>query len=413
MKKSIFTFCILLALAGAVLLIPSCKQSGVSNAPNKALIITGQNNHTWEGSTPVLKTILENSGLFSVDIAQSPAAKADMTGYKPVFSKYNLIVLDYNGDAWPAETQKAFEEYVSGGGGVVVYHAADNAFRDWKEYNKITGLGGWGNRDETDGPFIHWKDEAFVRDATTPGVGGYHGQQTAFQVTARDTVHPIMKGLPPVWMHAQDELYSQLRGPAENLTILATSWSDSAKGGSNRNEPVLMTVNYGKGRIFHTVLGHAMGDSAYPAMECVGFIFTLQRGAEWAATGQVTLPVPDDFPHFNIESKWPLFRPLTFDEILANLTNYKTGDTRYNLQDLTNYIRKNYDGGEKYAKIEAALLKFLQGQGSVDAKNYIIRELSIFGTDKALPVLEKLKKKEETKEMARLAIERISTQYTN
>jgi type 1 glutamine amidotransferase len=413
MKKSIFTLCILLALAGAILLIPSCKQSGVSNAPNKALIITGQNNHNCEGSTPVLKSILENSGLFSVEIAQSPATKADMTGFKPVFSNFNLIVLDYNGDAWPVETQKAFEEYVSGGGGVVVYHAADNAFRDWKEYNKITGVGGWGDRDETDGPFIHWKDGSVVRDSTTPGIGGYHGQQTAFQVTARDTVHPIMKGLPPVWMHAQDELYSQLRGPAENLTVLATSWSDSAKGGSNRNEPVLMTISYGKGRIFHTVLGHAMGDSAYPAMECVGFIFTLQRGAEWAATGQVTLPVPDDFPHFNIESKWPLFRLLTFDEILTNMTNYKTGDTRYNLQDLTNYIRKNYDGGEKYAKIEASLLKFLQGQGSVDAKNFIIRELSIFGTDKALPVLRKLGKKEETKEMARLAIERITTQYTN
>jgi len=413
MTKKYIKPLILLTLTGVILLVTSCKQAPVSQAPYQALIITGQNNHTWQGSSPILKKILENSDLFSVDIIQSPEAKADMSGFKPVFSNYDVVVLDYNGDAWPAETKKAFEEYVSQGGGVVSYHAADNSFREWKEYNKMTGLGGWGNRNETDGPFIHWKDGAFIRDSTTPGIGGYHGAQQAYQVTARDTVHPIMKGLPRIWRHAKDELYSQLRGPAENLTILATAWSDSTKGGSNRNEPVLMTVTYGKGRIFHTVLGHAMGDSAYPSMECVGFIFTLQRGAEWAATGQVTLPVPDDFPQFNTESKWPQFRPLTLDEILANLKDYHPGDTRTNLQDLTNYIRKNYDGGEKYAHVESELLKFLEGTGSIDAKNYICHELSIFGTDKALPALKKLQKKEETKEMARMAIERITTQYTN
>ena len=413
MKKTISRFFIPMILAGTALLIGSCKTAPESAAPYQALLITGQNNHYWQGSSPVLKQILENSGLFSVDVVQTPEAGADMSAFQPAFNQYDVVVLDYNGDAWPAATQTAFEEYVSGGGGVVSYHAADNSFREWKEYNRMTGLGGWGNRNETDGPFIHWKDGAFIRDSTTPGIGGYHGQQTAFRVTARDTVHPIMKGLPQNWLHAQDELYSQLRGPAENLTILATAFSDSAKGGSNRHEPVLMTVSYGKGRIFHTVLGHCMGDSPYPAMECVGFIHTLQRGAEWAATGQVTLPVPEDFPQFNTESKWPLFRPMTLDEILADLKDYVPGDSRMPLQDLHNYIRINYDGGEKYAAIETRLIQFLQGTGSVDVKNYLCNELSVFGTEKALPVLKQLQKKEETKEMARLAVERITGQYTN
>ena len=100
-----------------------------------------------------------------------------------------------------------------------------------------------------------------------------------------------MKGLPPLWMHTKDELYDSLRGPAEDMHILATAYSAPEYDGTGRHEPMLMTLDYGNGRVFHTVLGHA----DY-SMNCVGFVTTLQRGTEWAATGKVTIPVPDDFP---------------------------------------------------------------------------------------------------------------------
>ena len=92
-------------------------------------------------------------------------------------------------------------------------------------------------------------------------------------------------------MHAEDELYDRLRGPAENLTVLATAYSDPSTRGTGKHEPILMTVQYGRGRVFHTTLGHHT-----LAMQCAGFITTLQRGAEWAATGKVTQAVPEDFP---------------------------------------------------------------------------------------------------------------------
>jgi len=88
----------------------------------------------------------------------------------------------------------------------------------------------------------------------------------------RDLKHPISKGLPGKWMHAVDELYDRLRGPAENLELLATAFSAPDKRGTGENEPILFTIQYGKGRIFHTTLGHDV-----PAMQCVGFIVTLQR----------------------------------------------------------------------------------------------------------------------------------------
>ena len=92
--------------------------------PIKTLLITGQNNHNWEVSHVVLKQILEESGRFAVDYAISPEKGADMSGFVLDFTPYQLVVLDYNGDAWPEETNRRFEEFVQNGGGVVVYHAA-------------------------------------------------------------------------------------------------------------------------------------------------------------------------------------------------------------------------------------------------------------------------------------------------
>jgi hypothetical protein len=258
--------------------------------PIPVLIVDGQNNHKWQETTPVLKKLLEETGMFQVDVATSPAKGGDMASFKPEFAKYKLVVSNYNGDSWSAETKAAFEKFVQEGGGFVSYHAADNAFPEWANFNSMIGIGGWGNRDEHAGPFWYFRDGKMVSDET-PGKAGNHGARKPFQVTDRDLKHPITKGLPPVWMHEADELYSKLRGPGEKIHLLGTAFSDPDNKGTGHDEAMLMTLNYGKGRIFHTTLGH---DTV--AMGCVGFIVTYQRGAEWAATGKVTQKVPADFP---------------------------------------------------------------------------------------------------------------------
>jgi len=262
----------------------------------KTLIVTGQNNHIWTTSNVAIKQILENSGLFTVDVAISPSKDQDMSGFKPNFSAYQLVILDYNGDRWPQETDNAFIEYVKKGGGVVLYHAADNAFREWVEFNKILGFGGWEGRTEKDGPYIYLKDGKLVYD-NSPGQGGSHGSQHEYVLNCGNTKHPITKGLPAKWRHAKDELYDRMRGPGIVKDVLFWSYSDPGTGGSGRDELSMFTVNYGKARIFHTTLGHA-GNSLEDntAMQCTGFQVTLLRGAEWAATGKVTQAVPDDFP---------------------------------------------------------------------------------------------------------------------
>ena len=262
----------------------------------RALIVSGQNNHNWQVSHRVLRLILDQSGLFDVDIALTPEAGGDMSGFKPDFARYDVVVLDYNGDRWPAETDEAFLRYVGKGGGVVIYHAADNAFADWPEFNRIIALGGWEGRNEKSGPYYYLINDIPVLD-NGAGAGGSHGMQREYPMHCRKADHPITKGLPDNWMHARDEMYDRMRGPANVRDLLYSGRADEKTGGSGREEPLVFTVDYGKARIFHIMLGHCgptIEDN--PAMQCAGFQTLLLRGAEWAATGKVKQSVPSDFP---------------------------------------------------------------------------------------------------------------------
>jgi type 1 glutamine amidotransferase len=193
-------------------------------------------------------------------------------------------------DRWPASIKTSFEDYMKKGGGLVSVHAADNAFAGWAAFNEMIGVGGWRNRTEQAGPNWYVRDGKVVSDAT-PGKAGSHGRRVPFTITVRDASHPIVRGLPPVWMHQGDELYAALRGPGKNMSVLATAYSDPSNAGTGRDEPQLMALRYGQGRVFHTTLGHDI-----TGISSVDFVVTLQRGTEWAATGSVTQKVPANFP---------------------------------------------------------------------------------------------------------------------
>jgi type 1 glutamine amidotransferase len=301
-------------------ILPIILLSTAAQAQLKALIIDGQNNHAvWPKSTIMMKQYLEETGLFEVDIQRTKytwkaerekiylsfagvgktedlkESKMD-SDFAPQFKNYDVVISNFGWNAadWPEETQKALEKYLKNGGGFVSIHAADNSFPNWEEYNKMIGLGGWGGRTEKDGPYVYYtNDNKLVRD-DSEGNGGAHGPQHQIPITVRVKDHPITKDMPTHWMTTKDECYAKLRGPAENMTVLATGKDMSGKAPTDRHEPMLMVIDYGKGRVFHSTLGH----DAY-SIEGVGFIISFLRGVEWAATGKVTIPIPQDFPTEN------------------------------------------------------------------------------------------------------------------
>jgi len=253
---------------------------------------SGGRYHDWQHVTPALKKMLDETGLFTVTVVTAPATTGELTGFDPHFANYRAVVMNYDApqERWPAALKSSFETYMTGGGGLVAVHAADNAFAGWSAFNEMVGVGGWRDRREDAGPFWFYRDGKLTSDSS-PGSAGSHGRRTPFLVTVRDATHPIMRGLPPMWMHQGDELYARLRGPGKNMTVLATAFSDPANRGSGRDEPQLLALQYGKGRVFHTTMGHDI-----VALSSVDFVVTLQRGTEWAATGAVTQKLPAGFP---------------------------------------------------------------------------------------------------------------------
>jgi uncharacterized protein len=309
-------------LLATLLLAAACTQAPLSAADGekiRVLLIDGQNNHNWQQTTPVLQKQLEASGRFAVEIATSPpaakipprpkdqtpaekkayddkaneirkAARAEMEKFRPEVAKYQVLVSNYNGDPWSTELNNDFERLLKDGKlGFVVVHAANNAFGGWKEYNQMIGMG-WRGNGGGDRLYLD-ADGKEVRVPSGKGDSSGHRYTGPFTVTVRDAEHPVTKGMPREWLHVRDELYDNMRGPIENVKVLATAYSDKAKGGTGTHEPMIWTVTYGKGRVFHTPMGHDAN-----AMRCHGFATTLVRGTEWAATGKVTIPLPAAFP---------------------------------------------------------------------------------------------------------------------
>lgn len=258
----------------------------------KLLIVDGQNNHNWKATTPILKDFLAATGRFDIEVATTPPNKseaADWNAFNPDFTKFNVVLSNYNGQMWPEGVRKNFEQYVANGGGVVIVHAANNAFPEWSEFNRMIGLG-W--RGANYGDRVTFStDGKVVRAPKNEGPGAGHGSQHDFSIVTRDREHPVMKGVPAEWMHVKDELYHGQRGPALDMHILSTAYSDKKTGGTDAHEPMVWWIPYSKGKVFTTVMGHAE-----LSMKCIGFQSIVARGAEWVATDKVTLPIPEKFP---------------------------------------------------------------------------------------------------------------------
>jgi len=259
------------------------------------LLIDGQGTHNWRETTPVLKRTLEETGLFDVTVKTAPAEWENTEDFQLDLTGVDVVLLNYCGKKWSVETCNTLLDFIANGGGLVLYHSANTAFPDWPEFQLLLGVTGWGGRTSKFGPYRFWNEERHgVKQADVTGPTGTMGKMEEYVIEVNAPQHPIMKGISPQMKHGPDELYGNLRGKYENapvVMVLASALSLTEHGGTGRMEPVLATVRYGSGRVFQILYGHSSGN-----IRSVAFLLPFLRGTQWAATGKVTIPVPEDVP---------------------------------------------------------------------------------------------------------------------
>jgi type 1 glutamine amidotransferase len=274
----------------------------------KVLIVDGFSNHDWQHTTALIQAILAPTALFEVAVSTSPATAAapGWDTWRPRFKAYDVVIQNCNdikgGPSWPREVQIAFEDFVRDGGGVYIFHSAQNAFADWPAYNQIIGLG-W--RKKTYGTAIAIADDGkLVR--YPPGEGQDTSHAPNGDVIVRQLgAHPIHAGLPPAWKTPHLEVYYAARGPAENVEVL--SYARDPRFG--QNWPVEWTVTYGRGRTYIATFGHVWkGDDEPESLRCAGVQTMIVRAVQWLAGRPVTFPVPTDFPTAETKSLRPEFK---------------------------------------------------------------------------------------------------------
>ncbi len=341
--------------------LPVMRPAGAADdgTPLRVLILSGLNNHDWRSTTPVIQKMFRDSGRFgTVDVTDAPAALDAGR-----FAAYDVVVSNWTPypdtrRTWPPETEAAFLDFVRGGGGFVVIHAAACTFQVWPEFQQLIAL--------------TWKENYTAHSA-------YH----TFQVSVAAPAHPIASGLGEFL--TTDELYHNMVSLTDHpRQVVFTAFSAQEQAGTGKQEPVLVCTEVGRGRGVNLVLGHdaaAMG---------AGFRALLLRSAEWAATGMVTLPPPAIWPATAAALE---AANVDLDATLEAVARYVEGGERKPLHGLQQLVR--YAGSEQSAAASALRGKLAERLAALlaspdatpAAKAFVCGQLAVVATEKQAPVL--------------------------
>lgn len=331
-------------------------------APLRVLILSGQNNHAWQETTPKLESILKATGIFEVAITDHPE---NCDGKK--LREYDVLLSNWNSfgqggvKEWPEAARAGFLDFVRNGKGLVVVHAGGSSFPEWGEYQDLVG-GGWGQKTG-------------------------HGPPHRFTVDIVASDNPITRGMPP--FKTTDELWHRM-SVRPNKTVLATAFSAADRGGSGKVEPVAFVTEFGKGRSFNLVLGHDVAAMSSPGLQAL-----LVRGTEWAATGNVTLPTPS---HEAAED---------YDGLLARVGSAQPETSRALLLDIEKEVAAAAEKQELRTALARKLAERLSANEPPHAVQFYCRQLSLVGSEDQVPALALLLGDTNFSYYARLALERI------
>jgi type 1 glutamine amidotransferase/HEAT repeat protein len=308
-----------------------------ASKPIRVLLLSGQNNHRWQETTPALVDMYRSSGLFEVDVLDNPRA-----GAWPKLDDYDVVMSNWTN--WPSEERvwgeregQALLDFVRSGKGFVIFHAASACFSEWAEYQQLIGAT-WGK-----------------------GTTG-HGKVHAFSVRPTDVPHPITRGLSG--FVTTDELWHKM-SKQPGIQVLAEAYSDKEKGGTGEYEPVVYVTRFGAGRSFHCVLGHDVA-----ALNSMGCRLLMLRGTQWAATGKATVEIP-----------------VSLEQALDGIKGYERGQSR----DVLKQVNELVQFARGYTVLRAQLIQHMQGflgsHATVDSKKVILDKLALMATDEQASAL--------------------------
>jgi len=248
MMRHIRKIIIVFAVVGfvlAILGVPGSPAAGNKQAA-RVLIVTGIDHpaHNWRQTAPVLAEVLGKDPRLDVRIVEDPYFLDSSA-----LQRYDVIVLHFMPWEQPALKDAArtnLREFVLGGKGLFIVHFACGAFQDWPEFRNLAGR--------------VWDPNARAHDPQGP-----------FRVDITDTNHPITAGMKS--FQTEDELYTCLTGDRP-IKLLATAKSKV----DGKDYPMAFVFEYGKGRVFHSALGH---DAKAISNPNVAELF--RRGCAWAA----------------------------------------------------------------------------------------------------------------------------------
>jgi uncharacterized protein len=277
--------------------ILSFSAAAAAAPPIRVLIIDGFSNHDWRMTTARVVDILRRDGGFSTLVSTSPdstASPEEIQKWLPPLEQADVILMNCNDLAhpvdWSPAARQAIERFVHDGGGMYALHSANNSFADWPEYNRMIGMG-WRKKDYGTALEVDANGQ-IVRIPPGEGDRTSHGKRVDALVTQLGE-HPIHAGLPHEWRVADAEVYTFVRGPAENVQVISYSNDNRYHIGF----PVEWVVQYGRGRVYTSSLGHLWkGDVNPPAFRCVAFQTLMVRALRWVAHREIDPAPPPDFP---------------------------------------------------------------------------------------------------------------------
>lgn len=241
-----------LALACLATAPAAAQKKNPDGAP--VLLLTGgqREHHGYRDQAFYLARALEDTGRSRVTIAEDAAILET-----PAMARYALIIV--NADRRDPEfrltegQQRALLDFVRSGRGYVSIHGADNAAPDWLPEMKQMLGGIFSHRGAPDGKTRKGTYTIHIAPDAGPVASGLHD----FEI--------------------RDELYYQMQMEPD-VTPLATAAYDG------HDWPVAWTRPYGRGRVFHTVLGHRdFGPEKDDPLRNPDLLALVIRGVEWAA----------------------------------------------------------------------------------------------------------------------------------